>query len=402
MTIDESFGLLPLPVPVAPVGASVGDPLVDKLGAYFMAVLNADADDAWRAVYAPSEPVKRFVPDNPAETAFSAADLPALYLYRKGTTAEPYWLAADYFISPDELCLYWLFPTAGQSTQSIRSSFVNAVGKAILAARARLRHPAWIDPGDTDPRSATHGSNVLDRCGLWRLSIKNWSAGVATRPMQSTPDQTYFAVEATIHVEERWVQNAGSFVPLAALNGRITSPGDPPGADVPFRLDPLPHEVLMPARLRVFACLFASLDHDGRPACVVAFEDAPLSYVGASHRQKVLVQHSTERGNATISDELDITWEADAEPSEVIDAPYYREALRDGHLLPADAATAARCGLAFVEPAKALEDAKATAIARFTAHHGFAPDWAQEPTSPAADAPRDTTHDVADHAATGS
>lgn len=150
----DTFGLLALPA--SATDAPVGDPALGKLGAYLQAVINAELTAAWLALR-PRVPlqeqpaVKSVFLHDPDELCLNEKFLPALFIYRDNGLIEQ--LAEEWYADTTQLKAIWIFPPEPQEKQRPRNPWVNAVAKAIAYALQRWRHPAWFDPGDTDPRA---------------------------------------------------------------------------------------------------------------------------------------------------------------------------------------------------------------------------------------------------------
>ena len=152
------------------------------------------------------------------------------------------------------------------------------------------------------------------------------------------------------------------------------------------------------APLRVVANPFVFLDHEGRPAAAVAFDTGDKligqnrRHVGASHSAELI----EERAPLTVSigpdgrpliqgdgraSRHDVWFEFSPEPQTVPDTLTHRRAMdpsRGGQpaLLPADEATAARCGLAFVDPSLVIVETAKVRLAEHVADFGAIPEWA--------------------------
>lgn len=134
----------------------------------------------------------------------------------------------------------------------------------------------------------------------------------------------------------------------------------------------------MPPTLLVLPNPFAALDADGDPAA--AFPRVEPALRGA------LVGARVDHARSADSEKYFFdTGKAVPLP----DLPAYRKALRDGDLLCADEATARLVGLRFVDPALALEQSEAAAVARWRAETGEDPAFVmKERQGPAIDGPR--------------
>lgn len=149
--------------------------------------------------------------------------------------------------------------------------------------------------------------------------------------------------------------------------------------------------------LRVIPNPYAELDARGRIAGRVQLDpDAAagaLRYIGARLEAEILVKFAGEgRDGKPISDPRgthiqDTRWRFSRDVETIPDTPHHRAALRDGAIFAADAAThRAVFGAArpFVEPAKALADARASALAAWRAEHDSDPAFLADEPPPAA------------------
>lgn len=125
-----------------------------------------------------------------------------------------------------------------------------------------------------------------------------------------------------------------------------------------------------PPSLSVLPNPYAALDSDGEPAAAMPRVDLKNLYIGASIDRARTNEQKTKYLFDTKTE------------VRVPDLPTYRNALRSGDLLAADEATARAVGIAFVPPAKALENAAAQAAARWRAETGEDPPFASSPSTP--------------------
>jgi hypothetical protein len=223
----SAFGSTVFPVPAPLDGQSVSDLCLDKLGAYLQAVVNAKAAVAWTQVCpkggATSLPIPAVHHHDPEETTFSAADLPALYLYREGSNKDPQRIADDYLITYDTIVAKWLFPLQIQERARIRGPFVNAITKILTAAIVYERDPAWFDPGDTEPQAKRNGSLLPRVARLWRIYPGAWRL----RPVRAEGGpKPFLALEYRINVEERYEPPRGNA--LTQIPATLESHDTPP------------------------------------------------------------------------------------------------------------------------------------------------------------------------------
>lgn len=163
MTID--YGALEIPLPVPAALTTAGDPMLDYLGAFLQAAINADTKAAWAKIDAGvvppwTEPVTvAFVHTrNPDESDFLSNELPSLFVYRGDRGVETG--TQDWTISKTSVCVLWVPPLADIEKISTRRSFGKAIEAVVTRCLLTERHPAYIAPGDLDPVAAYRGSFV--------------------------------------------------------------------------------------------------------------------------------------------------------------------------------------------------------------------------------------------------
>ena len=232
--MSDAYGMLPLPVTVAEGDVAIGDPLLDKLLAFFEAVIMHDCADAWNIASGNNgnQPlVKRTFAHNPADQAFRKMTTPALYLWREsiGTAV---WRAADYRIRPSELILRWVpFAPNSQERKRVWEPFFNAIPSALDAAVERGRNPGWMVTGDTDQMADTLGSYVYKYINVWKLLVDVSAAKrvTLTIPLEgNTPPRTFQAIDIPIGLEERLNEDSTKFGVLAYTEAAFVVPAEPP------------------------------------------------------------------------------------------------------------------------------------------------------------------------------
>lgn len=224
----DQAGALVFPVPVPGKDEPVGDPLLRLTLDYLQAVVNAKCAAAWARV-APTypRPVNETIPHDPTRIDFAEKQLPALYGWRAGGTAQVEWMAEDIGEARENLMLLWVAPPAQQAQQKFRDPFVNALAKAIGSALLVGRDPAWKLAGDTDPDAGTHGSLWVkhafgDAGGAIHLSRWRHTDFVVDMA-PGAPRRAYQAVEFTIAVTEYVLQDESIFPESEGVSGSITT-----------------------------------------------------------------------------------------------------------------------------------------------------------------------------------
>ncbi len=136
-------------------------------------------------------------------------------------------------------------------------------------------------------------------------------------------------------------------------------------------------------RLSVFPNPYLALDHDGYPAGACQTDrmehvgETVRSWVGAAidekqtfHTEKL---STFEQAFRFPTQQTRFRFDL-VNPTMLPVTQYYRDRVRDGELIPADAVTAKLCEVPFVEPREALAKAKAAAIADWRARYQEAPE----------------------------
>lgn len=176
--MSDTFGPEPQPLVAPAAGFVAGDRALTYLLAFFSAVANASAVNAWHAAgIAPNVPVvKATFAHDPTRGGFNTRDLPALFLYRTGSDKDDERYADDYLLTHDNLVLMWVLPWQSMDNQRKRTPLFVAVKNLLLARLEQMRDPSWIVAGDTDPRAATLGSSIATWAGFWSLIMGKWQA----------------------------------------------------------------------------------------------------------------------------------------------------------------------------------------------------------------------------------
>lgn len=237
--MSGTYGPLQIPVPAASPAETPGDPLLDVLGEFARAVVNADAGEAWHAV-APSDtqlPVEHVYTFDPRVGGLSEAWLPALFVWRS-SMQRSVWLAHDYWIRESEVTMMWVPPRAAKQTdRARRASFLNVIQTVLDAAvDPTARHPAWVVPHDTDPRAATDGSLLWRYLRVWELDAtrSEWTtltldtdrAGLS---MHSVTPVSYPAIVTRMLVRERNVDDVSARMDeLDGVEGELRLDGSLP------------------------------------------------------------------------------------------------------------------------------------------------------------------------------
>ena len=123
--------------------------------------------------------------------------------------------------------------------------------------------------------------------------------------------------------------------------------------------------------LSVLPNRFISLDDDGDPCGYVLRVD-----LRQQSSKPILLGAQRVLRNGKLKVEFD------DEPTELPDLPASRRMLKSGELLAANEPTARRAGLSWKPLDEQIARARAVAAARYQAHHGTAPSWADPTLTP--------------------
>lgn len=193
-TTPEAFG--PLVFPVTPGSA---DPSLAIVGQFLQAAINDKTAAAWASLMADAPACRSVFLNDPEEIDFNEKFLPSLFLWRDHGVSQV--IADDIIADIGTLHALWIFPTATQAMQGKRSSFTNAIWKAVVAAVFRGRTPGWTVSGDTDPRAATEGSFLGAFLREWTLTTTEGRDG---QMVEVTADakRTYSALRMQFELQE--------------------------------------------------------------------------------------------------------------------------------------------------------------------------------------------------------
>lgn len=159
----DTFGALSLPIAAA--GAPIGDPGLGTLASFCAAVLNADAQAAWTALFPrPSDArlqpvVRRTFTHAPVDGGWLEHDLPALFVHRERGRQQD--ATFGYRTESATFRLSWVFPKDDQLKHGPRAALPRGLMAALGAALYAQRHPAWTSAADApgeagaDPRAAS-------------------------------------------------------------------------------------------------------------------------------------------------------------------------------------------------------------------------------------------------------
>lgn len=219
--VPHEFGALELdPVPVL---EPAGDIVINVIGQYLQAVLNAKLSEAWAPLSGGSPIVRTLQFNNPEDNTFSYKDLPALYVFRdKSDNEKPERVADDLWQDTMRVIVYWIADPVRQQFRAERAPFANAVRVVIKDAIFQERDPSWKKDGETDAYAMLRGSSIFSAAGLWEPPTVE---GVSVQDIQidvegATDNPKVPIVKATIRTCEGSLRNATGY-PLTAGSGTV-------------------------------------------------------------------------------------------------------------------------------------------------------------------------------------
>lgn len=218
MATTDTFGGITLPIPAPTAGQPVSDPFLYYATAYLQAVVNAKGTAAWQAVKPGGLPISTVFTHDPEQVVFNERTLPALYMWREGSTKTPEWIGEDILVQYDRIRILWVFPNDQQANRRIREPIVNGLVKLIIYAIEIGRDPAWVVPGDTYADAATAGSILWRYAPLVAINFTSWKRGALIIPMLDSRPKTYESVEMTAELSEDFAVGEDRFDPLLGLD----------------------------------------------------------------------------------------------------------------------------------------------------------------------------------------
>lgn len=224
----DTFGAISVPVatPTAPVTTTpVADPALYYLGQFSAAVLNADANPAWRAV----DPMHRVVQvlrfHEPDEMSFNERDLPALFMWRDKSEKAPEWIAEDILQTHELIQCVWVMPHAVQEHLRVRHPSPNTIMKTLTRAIELGVHESWTVQGDAEVDPVTLGSVLTRWSGVDAVWMGPWLRKVLNVPVGDGGERRlYGTIEWTLRVDEALYEDITKYPALAGINQTITTP----------------------------------------------------------------------------------------------------------------------------------------------------------------------------------
>lgn len=216
-----------LAIPASGTDPVIGDPALYYLGNFLGDVINDHLSEAWLAAFAPNavgavadriKPIKKVIVDDPSQGEFNEADLPALFLFRSSWDSEIQ--GEEWIVRRTQLRAQWVFPTAPQAPQALRSNFGNALSASLHRAVELGRHPSHIVAGDTDPRAPTEGTFIYAPAYVNPVSLVFNGARpmLLALAMDRGPKRAYPAIDMTLSLSELWEEGLTGFAPNTSLD----------------------------------------------------------------------------------------------------------------------------------------------------------------------------------------
>lgn len=234
--MSDQFGTLRLPA----LEGQDADPLLDTLTSFLQAAVNADTKEIWKRVNPgkpgganESLPIAFTFPHDPDETNLSEKQLPSLFAWRAQVLRGDR-LAADWISQVSNIALLWIPPRGSYKQRRERQPYRNALAKAIRRALHEGRNPAWIVPGDTDPKAEDYGSLFLTQGKLasYRLlDIRPFDFDVDSPTPGDKTRISFDCMMATLEVTEIATPLLDDYEPTAYL-GNTFALGGPAGLAV--------------------------------------------------------------------------------------------------------------------------------------------------------------------------
>lgn len=196
----DTYGATTLPVSAPAALEAISDPGLSTILRWAKAIIESECETAWLTI-APGEPISRKErPWKPERSDFGAStDLPALFCY--SDDQKPQRFADDLFGREREIVLLWVFPPGPHYELAQRSGILSGLEATLHKAieMALGRHPAWVDPGDTDTDAPTYGSSILTRGGfgnLWFTDARHAEITIDAKSGAATYPAAMFEIKA--------------------------------------------------------------------------------------------------------------------------------------------------------------------------------------------------------------
>jgi hypothetical protein len=205
--MSDQFGTVRLPA----LPGQDADPLLTTLLGFLQAAVNADTKEIWSRVNpgkpggaTESLPVAFTFDHDPDETTLSEKQLPALFAWRSQFIRGDR-MTADWVSQVSNITLLWIPPRGTSKQRRERQPYRNALAMAVRRALHSGRTPAWVVPGDTDPKAADFGSLFITQAKLsqYRLiDLRPFEFDVESPTPGDKTRVSFDAITATLEVTE--------------------------------------------------------------------------------------------------------------------------------------------------------------------------------------------------------
>lgn len=224
--MSDTFGLLELPAPAVGDGEAVTDPALDMLLAFMKAVLNSDLGTAWADVSpADTTPVAYVFNHNPDIESINVDETPALYAWRSDSNDVAKHYSQDYVADEGGFTCLWVPPPMPQESKRAREAIRNGIKKALKAAFAQGRHPAWVIAGDTYYEPQIYGSVLLKHTRLARCKLGQFKAHALIIDFEDGSGKIPIeCLMFTLDTLEFWQKDTSVYDALDHLEGTVKLP----------------------------------------------------------------------------------------------------------------------------------------------------------------------------------
>jgi hypothetical protein len=223
------------PVVAQAQGTAVPDIALETIGQYLKALFIAYANATWRAAASGRDVVKNVYLHDPEQHAFNEEWLPALYLFRMGSSKPPEQAAEDFSFTYDKVRIFWVMPPAPQEARARQETILPLLVKIAQYGIAERRDPSYVAAGDPDPTAADQGTVFVRRGGLLDCNIESWVTTNLLIGMLGPTPVTYRSLDMQLQIKEAVestmpgafqgsFQVPGSLANASRLDLKVTNP----------------------------------------------------------------------------------------------------------------------------------------------------------------------------------
>jgi hypothetical protein len=228
--MSDTYGGLKVPIQL-PTEDGLGagkpvDPVLDCFGAFLKAVLIKNVGAMWEAAAPALAPVVRKVfTADPEDVLLNESYLPALFVWDADISTHQQ-IADDWWTTDRTIVVLWMFEPGAITHRENRMRVQIAVTSTIHHELATGRNPAWVDPTDTDPKSAYRGSVLTKRCGIISLPKPQHSQRVPiTITRENSESVTYRGFRTPVIVTQRYRRDPAARGTSSAVSISVQSGG---------------------------------------------------------------------------------------------------------------------------------------------------------------------------------